>query len=868
MRIYLSAVFILFGVLLHLPSTAQNSAGGRLQWGINDNWKFKPSGAEFVPTEKISDAAWQRVSIPHTWNAADPFDDDATYRRGVSWYRRRLTIGEDLKDKKIYLYFEGANQVTDVYLNGAFVGQHKGGYTAFSFDVTNLIKFGKDADNLLAVQVNNAQDNFIAPLSVGYAMYGGIYRDVWVVATSKLHFDMSDHASAGVFISTPKVSAQSAAVSIKGTVVNDGAQAQTFEVVNKIYNNKHQLITTLNQSLSVPAGKQGDFNLTSDEIKSPALWSPETPTLYTVVSQVTQNGKVVDELTNPLGFRWFSFNPSTGFSLNGKKYVLRGTNRHQDMQGKGSALTNEDHARDMRIIKDMGCNFLRLAHYPQSPEVLRLADKLGLLIWEEIPIVNNMNVDKAFLENGKDMIREMIRQHYNHPSVIIWGSMNEVLLWSKGSERIQVHDDTAYVNGVYRYAVKLDSTVRAEDPARYSTMAMHQSDDYEKYKFASIPKVAGWNIYCGWYSGKAEEFSQIYGDKHKAHPNEVILISEYGAESDKQVNSENPLRLDFSGQYQRLYHESYLRQMRNMPYLAGTAIWNEFDFSQPNVGGTISHMNHKGMVTWDRKPKDVYYLYKANWNPEPMVYIATRDWLKRGGKPGAESTIEIYANQPEVTLVINGKSYGSKKTDDIGKALWKVQLDKGNNIITATATKNGQSITDRVVVEYTVFDDNLNAADFTAIGVNVGANTQYIDDGNDIWINDQPYKKGAYGYIGGTPTMLGIKSLITYTNDTPLFYTYQDGIKTYRLDVPDGRYELELCMVEPAKTKSGDRVFGVSVNGYNVFPKIDLAADYGTGVAVKKKYIAEVKDGKGISVDFNAISGNAVLSGIKVKRLY
>lgn len=855
----------LYTVLTYLCAVCAVAKGQqpntRTQYTINDNWKFRPGGYEFSNLEKTNDDGWQHVALPHTWNASDPFDDDATYRRGICWYRKQLQITPAQLTKRVFLYFEGANQVSDVYINGAFVGQHRGGYTAFSFDVTSYLKPGV---NLLAVQVNNAQDNFIPPLSVGYAMYGGIYRDVWLITTNKIHFNLTDHASSGVFISTPQVSASAATVKIRGNVVNDDSVSRKLEVVNYIYDPTHKLVATLRENLNLLPGKRAGFDITSDAIKQPDLWSPEHPALYSVVSRIMQDGKVIDEVTNPLGFRWFKFDPQTGFSLNGKKYILRGTNRHQDMKGKGSALSNEDHDRDLKLIKDMGCNFVRLAHYPQAPEVLRMADKLGLIIWEEIPVVNNMNIDPVFLENGKDMIREMIRQHYNHPSVMIWGSMNEVLLWSKGSVRIQEHTDTAYVNDVRRYAVKLDSTVRAEDPSRYSTMAMHWSDDYEKFKLSSITQISGWNIYNGWYSGDVGDFSTLLTKKHQEHPNEIILISEYGAESDNQVNTEDPQRLDFSGQYQRFYHESYLRQMRKLPFLAGTAIWNEFDFSQPNVGGTISHINHKGMISWDRVPKDVYYLYKANWNPEPIVYLATRDWLYRSGDKGTQSTIEAYSNADKVTLLVNGKSYGTKTPDDIKKLSWKVALQNGANDIDATAIVNGRQVTDHVKIYYRRQDPDNIADD---LFVNVGANTQYTDEAKNIWVDDRPYRKGSFGYVGGTPSALSIKTLITYTDHTPLFYSYQNNISAYKADVADGEYDVELSFIEPDKCLKGDRVFNVSINKNEVLNQLDLVNEAGSAVALVKRFRVKAAGGKGITIDFKAIKGEPVLSGLKIKKL-
>lgn len=856
-RKFLFYFYLLF-TLLPISASAQS----RLIWSVNDNWKYSPTGSDFAQRQKTDDSKWETVNLPHTWNAKDPFDDDETSRRGISWYRKKIMLDNRFKDKSIFLTFEGVGQVADVYINGVFVGQHKGGYTAFTFDVTDLIKLDdKPVENLIAVQVNNAQNDFLPPLSIGYASYGGIYRDAWLIATDKLHFNLLDHGSKGVFISTPSVSAEKATVLLKANVVNDGTNDRKIELVHTIYDAQQKEISTIRKSVTALAGADMNIELSINDIAKPNLWSPENPYLYLVKTKILENGKVIDELSNPLGFRWFSFDPNTGFSLNGKKLVLRGTNRHQDFKDKGDALSSEDHYRDMKLIKDMGCNFLRLAHYPQAPEVLALADKLGLIVWEEIPLVNYMNPVPEFLDNAKNMIKEMIKQNYNHPSIMIWGSMNEVLLWSEKAERIQVQENIPYINKVKAYAIKLDSTIRAEDPSRKSTMAMHMSDDYDKFKLSDIPDLASYNIYNGWYSGKAEEFKPTIDAKHIANPKQVLFISEYGAEADNRVNTERPIRFDFTGQYQRFFHESYLAQIKQMTYLAGTAIWNEFDFSQPNVGGVSNNMNQKGLITWDRKPKDSYYVYKANWNTEPMVYISSRDWPTRAGLKGATSTIEVYSNADQVTLMVNGKSYGAKKPNEIKKCVWTVQLADGDNKIVATG-KN--QVVDYFTIKYHVYSENLKQPNFREIAINVGADVQYLDGSDHIWIEDRPYQAGSFGYIGGTPAMLNIKTVKKNTNDNPLFYSYLDNLKAYKFDVPDGNYELDLCFIEGDKLEAGQRVFNVAVNGDPLLNDIDLTF----GVAMRKKFIVNAADGKGINVAFEAQKGKTTLSGIKVKAVY
>jgi beta-galactosidase len=847
---------------------AQNLSGGRESFTINDGWKFLPAGAAYAETVQFNDDPWETVSLPHTWNASDPFDDDRTYQRGISWYRKNLELDNRFQDKKIFLYFEGANQVTHVYVNGHFAGLHKGGYTGFAIDITKYLQWkDKTGSNTIAVQVNNAHDPFIPPLNVGYASYGGIYRDAWVIATDRLHFmDINNNAS-GVYLATPGLSREQGKVHFRTTVQNETNSTSSFQFLNEVVDQQGNTVATVSQSFTLKAGEQKEIQLTSNEIKNPHLWSPADPYLYKVKSRLVADGKTVDEVDNAIGFRWFSFDPEKGFSLNGQKLILHGTNRHQDMKGKGDALSPDDHRRDMQLIKDMGCNFVRLAHYPQAAAVLKLADQLGLLIWEEVPVVNFVTNDEAFVHNTTSMIHEMITQGYNHPSVILWGSSNEILLHGPDGERIGRQNDTAYMAVVKKFSTTFDSTVRAEDPSRYSTVAMHISADYAKYGLDTISQVAGYNIYSGWYSGKAEDFgNDLDRRKKKGH---IVFVSEYGAEGEIRLNSEKPLRMDYTPQYQRYYHESYLRQINARPWLAGTAIWNEFDFSQPNIGGPAPHMNQKGLATWDRKPKDVYYFYKVNWNPEPMIYIATRDWINRAGEKNTLSTFDVYANADEVTLFVNGVSQKAKKTNDVKKASWQVQLNEGKNNITASGKINGKEYSDHIVVAYKTYDTNTSVQNsFQTLAINAGSNTQYMDPAGTIWIEDRPWKKGSFGYLSAKPNVFDRKDVIKNTDDEPLFYSFLDSLSGYRFDVPDGAYALTLCFAEPLKLKTGDRVFDLRINGKTVLNDFDLTASYGFAVAAKKTFVVNAEKGEGINIQFDAKKGNALLNGIKIERQF
>lgn len=836
----------------------------RVRYTINSDWRFLPDGVEFAerPSYVIDDATWQRVSIPHTWNAHDPFDDVDSYRRGTSWYRRKLVVPDSLRGKRLHLHFEGVNQVADVYVNGAFVGRHEGGYTAFTVDATKWLRAGADSANLLAVRVDNGHDPFIPPLGVGFALYGGIYRDVWLVATDPVHFTMADHGSSGVYVSTPSITGDKADVLVRGTVDNRSAVRKEVFVHVAVAAPGGASVATRAIPVAVAPGGSASFSTTL-AVMQPRLWSPDEPTLYSVRTWIQDGDRVADAITNPLGIRTIAFRPDSGFFLNGRKLVLRGTNRHQDYQGIGSALSNRQHVRDLEIIKAMGANFVRLAHYPQDPVVLETADRLGLLVWEEAPLVNFVTRDPRFVANSQLVLREMIRQHHNHPSVIMWGTMNEIFLWNEQGQRVGTVGDSSYTRWVHDFAAAMDSVARAEDPTRSTTMAIHGSQQYERTGVSYVPQVLGLNLYNGWYSGTIPEFGRHIDRIRGLHPNETIFISEYGSGSDLALNSTQPERFDHSGTYHRLFHEGYLRQARERVWLAGTAIWNQFDFSQPHIGEPLPQLNKKGMLTWDRRPKDVYYMYKANWNPEPLVYIASRDWPHRAGIGDGRVVhpVDVYSNQGAVELFVNGRSLGRKSPDDVKKTSWNVPFVAGENVLEARA---GRQV-DRMTIRFDVVPVNVRGSGVPELAVNVGSRAQYRDADGLVWLEDQPYRPGSFGHVGGTPTMFNRSHAITHTAKSGMYFTYLDGIEEYRLDLPTGEYLVELYLVEPQDIGAGERVFDVLANGRLVLDDVDLAATSGWRHAATMAFTTQVQ-GEGLRLQFRAARGKAVLSGLRVVR--
>jgi beta-galactosidase len=829
--------------------------GARPTYTINDNWRFSendPAGAEKRAT---ADADWKIVNIPHTWNERDAFDDTPDYRRGAGWYRKELSLSSALKNKRIFLYFEGANQTAEVYVNEKFVGRHIGGYSAFSFDVTDFVNFTEA--NLVAVKVDNSFNPDIPPLTADFTFYGGIYRDVWLLATDSVHLKVTDFASPGVQISTPELSEKSGAVRIAGTVVNADEKAKTIEVINSIVDADGKEIISAGSKLEIKPKSEAVFRQTTRPVANPRLWSPENPYLYSVKTRLSENGKVLDEITNPLGFRWFSFDGEKGFSLNGKAVKLRGANRHQDYQGLGNALPDALHVRDMELMKEAGYNFVRLAHYPQDPSVLQAADRLGLMIWEETPLVNYITISEAFNENSARMVREMIRQHRNHPSVIMWGYMNEIYL------RVPKENEANIKKETVKLARALNELAKTEDPTRPTTIAFHGSEVYNTEGLGDIADLTGWNLYSGWYSREFADFGKFLDQQHARYPKRPLIISEYGANSDLRLHSLNPRRFDSTTEYQRLFHESYLEQINARPFIAGQAIWNEYDFGAELRGENMPHVNNKGMFTYDRKPKDVHYFYKANYSAGPVLHIAATDWKYRAGTDSAPQNLDVYSNLAEVELFLNGASLGKKKPNAIKKATWEVTFVDGVNYLRAEGAKDNILQIDAAEIYYkrvTVKADE--------IAVNVGSNAQFIDESKTVWLADAPYQKGGFGFLGtDAPAQYGSQNdkNVIGTEDDPLFQTMQEGLTAYRFDVAEDMYEVELKFAETKFQKAGERVFDVKINGLTLLEKLDLVKEAGYQKAFTKKFRIAAKDG--ILVEFAAAQGKTVLSGIRIRRL-
>lgn len=663
---------------------------------INSGWKFileknigDASTVPAIPQKAFDDSAWEQVSVPHTWNNLDGQDGGGDYYRGSGWYRKSVHLSSgDYSKKQVFIEIGAANRVADVYVNGQFVGNHKGGYSAFRFDITDRIKL--DEDNVIAVKVNN-QDNNMMPKSGDFTFHGGMYRDVSILSTDKVHIDAMDYASSGVYLTPSNVSEQSADLNIRATIVNDSAEARTMAVEANLYDAEGALIQSVKDEI-VNVQAKGSYSFNKNiSIAKPRLWDGrKDPYQYVVVTNVYQDGELIDTIREKTGFRYFYVDKDEGFFLNGEYYDLHGVNKHQDRLNMGNAITSKEQDEDMAYISEIGATTLRLAHYQHDKYAYDLTDERGIVAWAEIPLVNSMENTDSFRNNVKDQLKELVRQNYNHPSIVFWGIHNEQ--WPN--------------NGVIdQFLQELWDLAKAEDQNRLVTLATAQSDS-QPLSWKS--DVTAWNKYFGWYEGNINGFGPWIDGVKSRNPNGKIGMSEYGAGANINHHEENPPIVTpgasggfHSEEFQSQYHESQWKQMDERKFIWGKFVWNMFDFASDGKDeGGQKGLNDKGLMTYDRKvKKDSFFFYKANWSEEDVIYISSRRFVERF----TETTYaKIYSNMDSVELFVNGVSFGVKKATDSDVSYGTFKFDQiplqfGDNVIRAVGARDGVSYSDEVV---------------------------------------------------------------------------------------------------------------------------------------------------------------------------
>ncbi|WP_374212908.1 glycoside hydrolase family 2 protein [Parabacteroides faecis] len=660
-------------------------AEGRKVESFNSGWSFKkaPAEKELAVNARKWDSGWSEVEIPHTWNAKDMQVQANSFYEGAAYYKKQYFFPAELKDKRVFLRFEGVGSCSEVFVNGVLATAHKGGYSAFACEIGPLLKAGEE--NEIMVKADNKSRPDVIPVNHNlFGVYGGIYRPVWLIVTEPYNISVTDCASPGVYITQKNVSKKQADVKVKVKLDNGTLQPVPVTLQNTIYDQEGKQIATNSQSFELTAQGEQAYE-SSFTIKKPTLWQGrENPYLYKVVSRLIKDGQVIDEMVQPLGLRKYEIVAGKGFYLNGEKYPMYGVTRHQDWWGLGSALKNENHDFDLATIMDVGATTVRFAHYQQSDYLYSRCDSLGLIIWAEIPFVNRVTGQEA--ENCRNQLREMIRQSFNHPSIYVWGLHNEVY---------QPHQYTKELTQ------SLHDLAKTEDPDRYTVSV--NGYGHMEHPVNLVADIQGMNRYFGWYEKKIQDIKPWVEGLEKEYPHQKLMLTEYGA--DANLNHQTEYLGDALNWTKEFYPETFATKTHEYqwgviathPYIIASYLWNTFDFCAPMwVRGGVPARNMKGLVTFDRKiKKDSYFWYKANWSKEPVLFLTQRRNWDREKK---ETSVTVYSNIGTPKVYLNGKELAGIREGytPVHYIIDNVTLDMGKNIVKTVVVKDGKTYEDEI----------------------------------------------------------------------------------------------------------------------------------------------------------------------------
>lgn len=597
----------------------------------NEAWLFTKDAALVQDNHAVNTENWEKVTLPHTWNGKDGQDGGSDYYRGTCYYTKKLdkALCEDAEE--VYIEFEGANSSVDVYVNGTLAVHHDGGYSTFRANITELLK----EENEIVVAVDNAPNDRVYPQMADFTFYGGIYRNVNILCVSKARFDLDHFGGPGITV-TPIVEGSDAKVNVTAYLTGLNG-TETVKITIKDGERKVA-------EAAVPAADaKADF-----VIENAHLWNGrKDPFLYTCKAVLLDGEKELDARIVKFGCRYFKIDPERGFILNGVEYPLRGVSRHQDRPGIGNALLPEHHKEDLDLIYEVGATTIRLAHYQHNQYFYDLCDEMGFVLWAEIPYISNHMPNGR--ENTISQMKELIIQNYNHPSIFVWGISNEITM--RGAEDTDLLENHRILNDLCH---EMDKT-------RLTTMAVVSMCPMDS-EYVTIPDTVSWNHYFGWYGGDTSMNGPWMDQFHAMHPTLPVGMSEYGCEA-LNWHTSNPEQGDYTEEYQAYYHEELIKQLFTRPYIWASHVWNMFDFAaDARSEGGEDGMNHKGLVTFDRKyKKDAFYAYKAWLSDEPFVHICGKRYVDRVEDV---TKVTVYSNQPEVELFANGVSLG-KQTSDV-----------------------------------------------------------------------------------------------------------------------------------------------------------------------------------------------------------
>ncbi|HTR80995.1 MAG TPA: glycoside hydrolase family 2 TIM barrel-domain containing protein [Bacteroidota bacterium] len=676
----------------------------RQVYSLDKNWKYLQDDVQSVTELSTSKAPWVDVTLPHTWNATDAVDQVPGYRRSAGWYKREIFIPEQPGGRRFLLSFEGVNLKAKIFVNGQFAGGHVGGYVGFDVDITPFVRAG--VLNEILVRADNSYDVDLIPSQKSdFFIYGGITRNVWLKIVPSRYINR-------MMIRTPKVSVEAASATCEISLLNHAASGGRINVTASIRDNKNKEIGKTETAVKVVKDST-TLMLTLPTTKNPLLWSPSSPTLYTMVVELNESGKIIDRVSDRFGFRWYEFKEHGPFFLNGKRLLLRGTHRHEDYAGYGMAMPDSLQRKDMVMIKGMGANFVRLAHYPQAPEVYRACDELGILVWDELPWCRGGVGGPEWQATTKRLLKEQISQNIDHPSIIIW---------SLGNESYWVPDLPGGDNSdtLRSFTRQLNIIAHAIDPSRLTSV---RKDD----AVSGIVDVYSPSIWAGWYTSFYKDYERLITAARDQYPR--LLHVEYGGDSHVGRHTESPvtgegfmpsdgaeskpiknisLNSDWSENYIVNLFDWHLHISEQLPWLSGNAQWAFKDFGTPlRPEDPIPYINQKGVVDRAGNPKDAYYVFKSYWTTDPQFcYIESHTWTDRSGPENVKREVKVFSNCDEVELFVNDISQGKRVRDikdfPASGLRWPILFAEGDNSMVAVGYRHGaKTAQDSIMVHYT-----------------------------------------------------------------------------------------------------------------------------------------------------------------------
>jgi beta-galactosidase len=847
---------------------------------LAQGWRFRfGEQPEAVVTAAFDDAAWESVSVPHSWNRIGEYalqrSAEANNAQGVGWYRLRVDAPPAAAGQRHYLDFAAVGRIADVWVNGVHVGEHKGAFSRFRLDVTAHWKPG--AANIVAVKADNSKPAVgsstedVLPLSGDFFVHGGIYRPVSLITAGAAGIDLLDHGGPGIYLRADNISAEKADVHVLARLRNHGERTRRVELVTTVRDAQGRDVARDRRPLRLARG--GAEASAVVPVASPRLWNGRAdPHLYRVSVDVMEGGRIIDSVTQPLGIRTFDFDADKGFFLNGSHLKLHGVSRHQDRMGKGWALTREDHAEDMAMIVEMGANTVRHAHYQHADEWSDEADRAGMVVWAELPYVTTPSLrggkgSDALWANAEQQMRELVRQNYNHPSIMMWSIGNEV----DSAKGFGVKGEPPQPLALLQ---RMNQVAKQEDPFRPTVFADCCEDlglvQTAGEQLAGTADLIGYNRYFGWYMPqplKAREQLGTQLDKFRAkHPTLPISLSEYGGGGAPSQHSDNVRTgfLSFVGRPQpeeflSFVHEETWPAIRERDYVFASWAWNMFDFtSDLREEGDSIDLNTKGLVTSDRKTrKDAFYFYKAQWNPAPMIHLT--------GKRHAERAyplmdVKAYSNADKARLTLNGVPIGDATCPD-RTCIWRdVALRPGANEAVVTAEVGGREVSDRAVWQGpdTARGILIDTGDLVTrvIGSRRFGSDNFVTGGMAIALDSGSFA----GQRATAPRKVSAPA--------PEYYDFwrEGNAFSYAIPIPNGKWTVTVHSMEPRSNAPDDLTMTVKANGAVALAPFNVKkAAGGVLTGISKSFPVTVRDGM-LRLDFAGEGGRAVVAAIEVTR--